>query len=208
MAIPNWLTITPTEGNGNVGVEFKGTEHTGRSMREYMATVKNTKVANCTITAQQSGAEEFITMQQTASPAKTAGNLTITGTSNAAQITFSWKQTPAPTLIVELPTQYTAAGTTVDNGAAITNDPGTSQAFQFSIVLSVPENETISTKSAELIATTGSGKTATCEITQAAGDPYLYVVSEGTTETSITLPADGATGVTVQILSNDSWSIE
>lgn len=207
MAKPSWLTINPSSGNGNGTIQFSGTEHTGRVARTYVATVSNTKTADCTVNVSQTAKDEFVIMQATASPAKTGGDLTITGSSNSTKLTFSWKQSPAPTLVLEIPASYTAGGTSTPNGTAITGDPGASAQYSFSIKFTIPANTTIGQLTATLVVTDAGGHTAQCVITQAAGDAYLWVGAMNQTETDCTIPQAGtATGV--QVFSNDAWTVE
>lgn len=206
MAKPSWLTITPDSGNGNGSIQFSGTEHTGRVARTYAATVSNSKTADCTINVSQTPKAEFVTIQGTAAPTKEGGALTITGQSNSTKLTFSWQQEPAPSLVMAIPENYTANGTSTNNGAEITGDPGATAQYDFSIAFTVPENTTIGTLTATLIVTSNGGQTAQCVITQAAGDAYLWVGEENQTETSVTIPQDGS-AQTVQVLSNDAWTV-
>lgn len=206
MAKPSWLTITPESGNGNGSIQFSGTEHTGRVARTYEATVSNSKTSDCTINVSQSPKTEFVTIQGTAAPAKEGGSLTITGQSNSTKLTFSWKQEPAPTLVMAIPANYMAGGTSTANGAVISGDPGATAQYDFSIQFTVPENTTIGTLTATLVVTSNGGQTAQCVITQAAGDAYLWVGEDDQTETSVTIPQDGS-AQTVQVLSNDAWTV-
>lgn len=206
MAKPSWLTITPESGNGNGSIQFSGTEHTGRVARTYVATVSNSKTSDCTINVSQTQKGEFVTIQSAASPAKEGGALSITGQSNSQKLTFSWKQEPEPTLVMEIPANYTAGGTSTANGAEIAGDPGATAQYDFTIVFTVPENTTIGSLTATLVVTSKGGQTAECVITQAAGDAYLWVGEEDQTETSTTIPQDGS-AQEVQILSNDAWTV-
>lgn len=206
MAKPSWLTITPDSGNGNGSIQFSGTEHTGRVARTYAATVSNSKTADCTINVSQTPKTEFVTIQGTAAPTKEGGALTITGQSNSTKLTFSWKQEPAPTLMLEIPENYTAKGASTANGAVISGDPGATAQYDFSIQFTVPENTTIGTLTATLVVTSNGGQSAECVITQAAGDAYLWVGEEDQTETSVTIPQDGS-AQKVQVLSNDAWTV-
>lgn len=207
MARPSWLTINPGSGNGNGTIQFSGTEHTGRVARTYVATVSNSKTADCTINVSQTAKDEFVTMQSTASPAKDGGELTITGSSNSTKLTFSWKQSPSPTLVLGIPANYTAGGTSTANGTAIPGDPGATAQYSFSIKFTIPENTTIGQLIATLVVTDAGGNTAQCVITQAKGDAYLWVGAMDQTKTDCTIPQKGtATGV--QVFSNDAWTVE
>ena len=69
-----------------------------------------------------------------------------------------------------------------ENGANISGDPGATQQYAFSIQFAnVGANPTITAKSVQLIVTDDGGHTATCTITQAAGDPVLSVSPESVT---------------------------
>lgn len=207
MAKPAWLTITPQSGNGNDTVAYSATEHTGRVARTYVSTIVNAKIDDCTVNVSQTPKAEFVTIQSTASPSKVGGPLSITGTSNSAKLTFSWKQSPAPTLVVDVPAQYTAGGQSTNNGSAIQGDPGATASYDFSVSLTIPENATVGALTATLVVTAEGGQSAQCVITQAAGDPYLWVEAENQTEASITIPQDGS-AVNVNVLSNDAWTVE
>ena len=207
MAKPSWLTINPGSGNGNGTIQFSGTEHTGRVARSYVATVSNSKTADCTINVSQTAKDEFVTMQSTASPSKEGGDLTITGSSNSTKLTFSWKQSPSPTLVLEIPANYAAGGTSTPNGTAISSDPGATAQYSFSIKFTIPANTTIDELTATLVVTGAGGHTAQCVITQAKGDPYLWVGEMSQTETNCTIPQAG-TAASVQVFSNDAWTVE
>ena len=80
--------------------------------------------ANCADvvrTVIQAGKPETTTIQSTATATKTGGTVTISGTSNSSKLTFTLG---TGDLAITLPATYTAAGSTVTNGAAITGDPG------------------------------------------------------------------------------------
>lgn len=211
MAKPAWLTIVPMSGNSNETVNCTGTEHTGRVARSYAMTISATGPAPCTVTATQTPLAEFVTFtSNTSSIGKEGGNLTITGRSNSTKLTFSLGASPS--LPITLPENYTANGVSTANGAAITGDPGAVAAYDFSIVFSVPENTTISNRTAALNVadnggtSAGAGQYHSTVITQNAGDAYLYINEEGTTTASITIPQAG-TSTSFQVISNSDWSI-
>lgn len=211
MAKPAWLAIVPMSGNSNETVNCTGTEHTGRVARSYAMTISATGPAPCTVTVTQTPLAEFVTFtSNTSSIDKGGGNLTITGRSNSTKLTFSLGASPS--LPITLPENYTANGVSTANGAAITGDPGAVAAYDFSIVFSVPENTTISNRTATLNVadnggtSAGAGQFHSTVITQNAGDAYLYINEEGTTTASITIPQAG-TSTSFQVLSNVDWTI-
>ncbi len=209
MPKPNWLTITPTSGNGNGTIRFSATPHTGRVLRTYAATIANNKTTDCQITVNQaaksaSGATDWVEIQGSASATKEGGQLTITGQANATALTFSFKTRGSVT--IPLPENYMAASQSTANGAAISGDPGATNAYNFSVTLTVPENTTIEERTSTLVVTTDGGATAQCIISQAAGDPYLWVGTEDQTEITVSIPQEG-TEQSVSVLSNDAWSV-
>ena len=200
MAYASWVTPNKTSGSGNDTVSWTGSEHTGRSSRTTTATFSASGVDSKTLTIVQAGKSEFVTIDAAATVAKAGGSVTISGTSNSSKLTFSLTGTNGIGLV--LPTTYTAASVTTNNGAAITGDPGAAQQYAFSITFSnIGANTSISALTSQLTVTPNSGTAATCEITQAAGDPTLSI-----SPTTINLTAAG-TAVSVTVTSNTSWSI-
>ena len=200
MAYASWVTPSKTTGSGDDTVSWTGSAHTGRSSRTTTATFSASGVESKTLTIIQAGKSEFVTIDSTASVAKSGGTLTITGTSNSSKLTFSLTGTNG--IGLTLPSSYTANSVSTNNGAAITGDPGATQQYTFSITFTdIDENTTISSKTSQLTVTPNSGTAAVCNITQAAGDPYLTI-----SPTTINLTAAG-TAVSVSVSSNTSWSV-
>ena len=148
----------------------------------------------------QSGKAEFVSIDATASVAKTGGSVTISGTSNSPKLTFT--ETGTDGIGITLPSSYTANSVSTNNGTAITGDPGATQQYSFSITISnIAENTTTSAKTSQITVTPDSGTAAVCNITQAAGDAYLTI-----SPNTITIPAAG-TAQSVSVSSNTNWSI-
>ncbi len=199
MAYSSWVTPSKTSGSGNDTVSWTGAVHTGRNSRTTTATFSASGVANKVLTINQAGKTEFVTIDSTAAITKNGGTVTINGTSNSSKLTFSLNNNNVG---LELPTSYTAGGVSAKSGTAITGDPGASQQFNFSITFSnIDENTTIDDLTSQLTVTANGGQTATCTITQAAGDAYLDIEP-----TTIELTAAG-TAVSVTVSSNTSWSV-
>ena len=207
MAYANWLVPSKTQGSGNDTVNVTaGTDNTGRSPRQ---TAMTFKAANCEDVVRnviQAGKPEFVNIQSAAAVSKDGvATLTIEGTSNSSKLTFSLAS--GGTLVLTLPGTYLANSLTTNNGAAITGDPGATQEFPFSIQFTdIPRNLVLSEKTAQLIVTDNAGHTATCVITQAAGDPILEV-----TPASVQLDWNAATAQTsasFSVTSNTNWTIE
>ena len=201
MAYASWVTPSKTSGSGNDTVSWSATEHTGRTARTTTATFSASGVESKTLSITQSGASEFVSFTNaTATVAKTGGSVTITGTSNSSKLTFT--ETGTDNIGITLPSTYTANSVSTNNGAAITGDPGATQAYTFSITISnIAANTTVNSLTSQITVTPNSGTAAVCNITQAAGDATLSI-----SPSSITIPAAG-TAQSVSVTSNTSWSI-
>lgn len=200
MAYAAWVSPNKVSGNGNDTVAWTGQAHTGRSARSTTATFSASGVTPKVLTINQAGKAEFVEMDDTAAVAKTGGTITISGISNSSKLTFSLTGTNGIGLV--LPSSYTANSITVNNGAAITGDPGAAQQYAFSITFTgIGANATLEALTSQLTVTDNAGNTDTCTITQAAGDAYLTI-----SPTTINLTAAG-TAVSVSVSSNTSWTI-
>ena len=206
MAYASWLIPSKTSGSGNDTVNVTaGADNTGRNSRSTNMTFK---AANCDDVVRQvvqAGKPEFVSMQASAAIDKTGGTITITGTTNSSKLTFSLAS--GGTLELTLPSTYLANSVATNNGAAISGDPGASQEFPFSIQFAnVGANPDITAKSVQIIVTDDAGNTATCTITQAAGDATLSV-----SPASVQLDWNAATAETsasFTVTSNTNWTIE
>lgn len=206
MAYANWLSPSKTSGSGNDTVNVTAaSDNTGRSARTTNMTFKAANCDDVVRQVTQAGKPEFVNIQGTAAIDKTGGTITISGTTNSKKLTFSLAS--GGTLVLTLPSNYTANSVSTANGAAISGDPGASAEFPFSIQFAnVGANPTITAKSVQLIVTDDGGHTATCTITQAAGDPTLSVSPE-----SVTLDWNAhsaETSVSFAVTSNTNWTIE
>ena len=207
MAYASWLIPSKTQGSGNDTVNVTaGTDNTGRNARSTNMTFKAANCEDVVRQVTQAGKPEFITIESAKSVDK-AGvqTLTITGTSNSSKLTFSLAS--GGTLELMLPSSYTANSVATDNGAAISGDPGATQEFAFSIAFtSIGANPTITARSAQLIVTDNAGNTATCTITQAAGDATLSV-SPASVQLDWNAATEG-TSASFSVTSNTNWTIE
>lgn len=207
MAYASWLIPSKTSGSGNDTVNVTaGADNTGRNARSTNMTFKAANCEDVVRAVTQAGKPEFVTIESAKSVDK-AGvqTLTITGTSNSSKLTFSLAS--GGTLELTLPSSYTANSVATDNGAAISGDPGATQEFAFSIAFtSIGANPTITARSAQLIVTDNAGNTATCTITQAAGDATLSV-SPASVQLDWNAATEG-TSASFTITSNTNWTIE
>lgn len=200
MTKANWVVVNPTSGSGNKTVNVSSSaEHTGRSARTTVLTITAANVDSKTVNVTQQGKPEYtINNSDTATAAKGGQNVTISGVSNSAKLTFSLG---TGDLNISLPETYTAGGVSTTNGSAIAGDPGATAQYNWSIVITVGENATIEELSKQIIVTDEGGNTDTCTLTQTAGDATLSV-----SKTAIELTYQG-TAVSFDITSNTSWTI-
>lgn len=204
MAKPTWLSVSPTTGSGNGTIINTGTVHTGRVARTGVVTVTAVGVASpVTYNVTQKPKAEFVEFTNGPEMAfnKEAGTLSVTGKSNSSKLTFAFV---GDAFEVEVPATYIAAGTSASNGVAITNDPGATAEYDFSVELSIPLNDTVDEVERTLKVTANGAQAAQIVIKQAAGDARIELT--GLTEGGIVLEADG-TAVNVGVVSNTSWSV-
>ena len=202
MSKPLWLNVSPTSGSGNGTISNSASKHTGRVARTGVVTVTATGVSTPkTYTVTQTPSAEFVSFddRDSMSVSKGGGTITIQGKSNSSKLTFDWV---GESYKVELPAQYTAAGLSTNNGAAIDGDPGASAEYTFSIELEVPLNDTIEEVTRTLKVTANSTNvTKQIAIVQAAGDPRISLSTN-----SITIDTNG-TAVSVNVSSNTTWTV-
>ena len=206
MAYASWLSPSKTSGSGNDTVNVTAaSDNTGRNARSTNMTFKAANCEDVVRQVTQAGKPEFVSIASTAAIEKTGGTITISGTSNSKKLTFTLAS--GGTLELTLPANYTANSVSTENGADISGDPGASAEYAFSIQFAnVGANPTITAKTCQLIVTDDGGHTATCTITQAAGDPTLSV-----SPASVTLDwnaASAETSSSFTVTSNTNWTVE
>lgn len=195
----NWAVVNPSQGSGNATVNVSSNApHTGRNVRTTVLTITAANVEAKTVNVTQQGKPAYVDAIDNAAAEKGGQNVTISGKSNAAKLTFSLG---TGDLEVTLPTKYTAGGVQTNNGDEISGDPGASAEYDFSIVITVPENTTIDELTRQIIVSDDEGHTDTCLLTQTAGDAMLSV-----SKTSIELAYTGE-AVSFDVTSNTSWTI-
>lgn len=198
----DFVTVDPVSGSGNQAVNFSGDKHTGRLQRTVNLTVTTNGGAKKALVVNQAAAAEVVRSDDpNASVQKTGGNVTITGKSNSAKLTFAVTPAEENGLTLQLPADYTAAGKTTANGAIIADDPGADGEFVWSITISdVPVNATTKELTATLKVTAADGQIANVTVTQTAGDSTIELDKK-----TIDLDVNG-TQQTVNVTSNDSWT--
>ena len=206
MAYSAWLQPSKLSGSGNDTVNVTAlSDNTGRTARSTNLTFKGANVSDVVRTVNQAGKPEFVTLQSTASVNKAGGTLTLAGTSNSSKLTFSLGS--GGTLTLVLPSSYTANSVSTNNGAAIAGDPGATAEYNFSITFSnIPENTTINDLLAQVIVEDNAGHSASCTVTQAAGDATLSV-SPASVDLAWNAFTEG-TSASFTITSNTNWTVE
>lgn len=206
--IPSYLSWVPKTGTGNAQIKINSTTpYKGRTNRTTEIPGKIVGKSNSvTVTVIETAAAEYITPDGLSiNVAKGGETIHVTGKSNSKILTFTWKTNFGLPAV----TSYKVNGSvTATSGTAISGDPGAKAEYTYDVTIVVPKNETITTRSATLeIKGEGASVVKTITITQALGDSYLYLNSQGTTTATITIPAGGG-AQTLKVLSNDEWTFE
>lgn len=206
--IPSYLSWVPKTGTGNAQIKINSVSpYKGRSNRTTEISGKIVGKSNSvTVTVVETAAAEYITPNGLSiNVAKGGETIHVTGKSNSKILTFTWKTNFGLPAV----TSYKVNGSvTATSGTAITGDPGATGEYTYDVTVVVPKNETIKARSATLeIKGEGSTVVKTITITQALGDSYLYLNSQGTTTATVTIPKGGGEQ-TLKILSNDEWTFE
>lgn len=206
--IPSYLSWVPKTGTGNAQIKINSaTPYKGRSNRTTEISGKIVGKSNSvTVTVVETATAEYITPDGLSiNVAKGGETIHVTGKSNSKILTFTWKVNFGLPAV----TSYKVNGsTTATSGTAIAGDPGATGEYTYDVTVVVPKNETIKVRSAILeIKGEGSTVVKSITITQALGDSYLYLNSQGTTTATVTIPKGGGEQ-TLNVLSNDEWTFE
>lgn len=206
--IPSYLSWVPKTGTGNAQIKINSANpYTGRTDR---ITEISGKIVGKTNTVKvivtEKAADEFITPESlTINVAKGGETIHVTGKSNSKLLTFTWKTNFG---IANVTSFKVNSSKTATSDTAIDGDPGATGEYTYDVTVVVPKNETITARSATLeIKGEDSTVVKTITITQALGDSYLYLNSQGTTTATVTIPKGGG-DQTLKILSNDEWTFE
>lgn len=206
--IPSYLSWVPKTGTGNAQIKINSTNpYTGRTNRSTTISGKIVgKTNSVRVIVTETAADEFITPNGlTINVAKGGETIHVTGKSNSKLLTFTWKTNFGIANVTSFKVNSSIAAT---SGTAIAGDPGATGEYTYDVTVVVPKNETITARSATLeIKGEGSTVVKTITITQALGDSYLYLNSQGTTAATVTIPKGGGEQ-TLKILSNDEWTFE
>lgn len=206
--IPSYLSWIPKTGTGNAQITINSASpYTGRVDRSTEVPGKLVGKSNAvTVTVLEKATDEFITPDGlTISVVKDGKTIHVTGKSNSKLLTFTWKTNFG---IADVKSFKVNSSKTATPGTAITGDPGATGEYTYDATIVVPKNETINVRSATLeIKGEDSTVFKIITITQALGDSYLYLKSQGTTTATVIIPKGGGEQ-TLNVLSNDEWTFE
>lgn len=211
--IPNYLSWVPKSGTGNAQIKINSVNpYKGRIDRNTPISGKIVGKSNMvTVVVVETAADEYITPDGSSiSVVKDGGTIHVAGKSNSKILTFTWKTNFGLPAVTSYKVNGSVPGTsgTATSGTAITGDPGASGEYTYDVTIVVPKNGTIKVRSATLeIKGENASVVKTITITQALGDSYLYLNSQGTTGATVTIPKGGGEK-TMNVLSNDEWSFE
>lgn len=206
--IPSYLSWVPKTGTGNQQITIDSTTpYKGRTNRITKIPGKIVGKSNSvTVTVVETAAAEYITPDSLSiGVTKGGGTIHVIGKSNSKILTFTWKTNFGLPAVTFYKVNNSINAT---SGTAIFGDPGAEAEYAYDVTIVVPKNETITIRSATLeIKGEDASVVKTITITQALGDSYLYLNSQGTTTVTITIPAGGG-AQTLEVLSNDKWTFE
>lgn len=206
--IPSYLSWVPKTGTGNAQIKINSAKpYTGRTDRGTKVPGKIVGKTNAvTVTVLEKAADEFITPDGLIiNVTKDGGTIHVAGKSNSKILTFTWTTNFGLPAVTSYKVNSSVNAT---SGTAISGDPGATGEYTYDVTIVVPRNQTIKARSATLeIKGEGSTVLKTITITQALGDSYLYLNSQGTTTATVTIPKGGGEQ-TLKILSNDEWTFE
>lgn len=206
--IPSYLSWFPKTGTGNAQIEIDSMgPYTGRADRSTQVPGKIVGKTNAvTVTVLEKAADEFIIPNvSTINVAKGGETIHVTGKSNSKLLTFTWKTNFG---IAKVTSFKVNDSITATSSTAITGDPGATGKYTYDVIIVVPRNNTITARSATLeIKGEGASVVKTITITQALGDSYLYLNSQGITTVTVTIPKGGGAQM-LNVLSNDKWTFE
>ena len=192
MAYANWLQPSKLSGSGNDTVNVSAlSNNTGRNARSTNVTFKAVNCEDVVRAVNQAGKPEFGQFNSSTAAASKEGPSVLTFSKGTDNIGLT------------IPATYNAAGVTVNNGEAITGDPGATQEYAWSIPLTVPANTDVDPKTCQIVVTDDAGHTSTCTITLAAGDAMLSV-----SPASVDLPWDASSSASFAVTSNTNWTVE
>lgn len=200
----NGVVVSPSTGSGDTTLQVKAETANRGNRVVQIATFKVEGAGVATkkqFVANLLPADEFINFDNN-SPAvdKGGGTITLTGKSNSQKITFS----KGTGLIIKADItaiKFTVNGAGATSGTNLSGDPGAKAKYSFSLTLTAAANETIESRTQQIIATANGGQKATVTLNQTAGDPFIEVAP-----TTIDVPQDGSV-VQVTVDTNTTFTV-
>lgn len=200
----NGVVVSPSTGSGDTTLQVKA-EIANRGNRVVQLAAFEVEGAGVAtkkqFVANHLPADEFVQFDNS-SPAvdKGGGTITLTGKSNSQKITFS-KGTGNIIGANISAIKFTANGVQATSGTAISGDPGAKAKYSFSLTLTAAANETIQSRTQQIIAVANGGQKATATLKQTAGDPFIEVAP-----TQIDVPQNGS-AVQVTVDTNTAFTV-
>lgn len=200
----NGVVVNPSTGSGDTTLQVKA-EIANRGNRVVQLATFEVEGAGVAMkkkfVANHLPADEFIEFDNK-SPAvdKGGGIITLTGKSNSQKITFE-KGTGAIISADISAIKFTVNGASATSGTNISGDPGAKAKYSFSLTLTAAENETIESRTQQIVAKANGGQKATATLKQTAGDPFIEVAP-----TNIDVPQDGS-AVQVMVDTNTTFTV-
>lgn len=200
----NGVVVSPSTGSGDTTLQVKA-EIANRGNRVVQLATFEVEGAGVSMkkqfVANHLPADEFIEFDNK-NPAvdKGGGTITLTGKSNSQKITFS----KGTGLIIKADIaaiKFTVNGAEATNGTNISGDPGAKAKYSFRLTLTAAANETIESRTQQIIAKANGGQKATATLNQTAGDPFIEVAP-----TKIDVPQDGS-AAQVTVDTNTSFTV-
>lgn len=200
----NGVVVSPSTGSGDTTLQVKA-ETANRGNRVVQVATFEVEGAGVAtkkqFVASHLPADEFIAFDNS-SPAvdKGGGTITLTGKSNSQKITFS-KGTGSIIQADITAIKFTVNGAAATSGTAISGDPGAKAKYSFILTLTAAANETIESRTQQIIAMASGGQKATTTLKQTAGDPFIEVAP-----TKIDVPQNGS-AVQVTVDTNTTFTV-
>lgn len=200
----NGIIVSPSTGSGDTTLQVKAeTANRGNRVSQIASfEVEGSGVATKKqFVANHLPAAEFIEFDNK-NPAvdKGGGTVTLTGKSNSKKITFTKGTGDIISASLES-IKFTANGAAATSGINISGDPGAKAKYSFNLTLTAAANETIKSRTQQIIAAAEGGQKATVTLNQTAGDPFIEVAP-----TSIDVPQDGS-AVQVTVDTNTTFTV-
>ena len=200
----NGVVVNPSTGSGDTTLQVKA-ETVNRGNRVVQIAKFEVEGAGVAVkkqfVANHIPAAEFIEFDNN-KPAvdKGGGTVTLTGKSNSEMITFS-KGTGNIISASMSAIKFTVNGAVATSGTTISGDPGAKAKYSFTLTLTAAANETIQSRTQQIVATAKGGQKATATLNQTAGDPFIEV-----TPITIDVPQDGS-AVQVTVDTNTTFTV-